>query len=186
MPFVESLDWSLDDPRWHLPDLASFDGILNVCSLFFLLELGNALAPWSYGEKNNTERHRLMYARKRARILRHWFFNHYKLLDKNNNIVDYKRAFYWPYLLQITCVLVGYKRNAHLKGVEHCDFEKECTEAAILKVIEGSLQHHQELWRMYCDACAVDSLPVTFAWKGPWFQIQKAEGSLTGENIIFP
>ena len=49
MPFIESLNWSLDDPRWHLSDLGSFDGILDVCSMFCLLEL----ALWTPLRVNN-------------------------------------------------------------------------------------------------------------------------------------
>jgi hypothetical protein len=163
-----------DDPRNHLPNLTSFDGILDISSLFCILELGNALSPWAYGERDNVEHRRLIYARKRARILRHWIFRHYQLLDESGNFVDYKRAFYWPYLVQQAKMLIHYKRIQ--PSGPGCRRE-EGTEAAVLTAVEKSLQHCEELWKIYCESSDV---PTSFSWNGPRFQIRKIEGPLTG------
>jgi hypothetical protein len=166
-----------DDPRCHLPDLTTFEGILDISSLFCILELGNALSPWAYGEKDNVEHRRLIYTRKRARILRHWIFSHYQLLDESGDLVDYKRAFYWPYLVQQARALVRYKsiqsNDASLRG-----FKEGYIDTAVQKAVEQSLQHCEELWNIYNGN---GDFPNSFSWKGLRFQVRKVKDPPTGK-----
>jgi hypothetical protein len=162
-----------DDPRYHLPDLTSFDGILDISSLFCILELGNALSPWAYGDKDNVEHRRLIYARKRARILCHWIFSHYQLLDEGGDIVDYRRAFYWPYLVQQAKALV------QSNSAGHRGFKEGGIDTAVKNGVEQSLQHCKELWNIYNED---GDFPTSFSWKGPQFQVHKAKDPLTGES----
>lgn len=175
---IPRLGLDKDDPRYHLPDLTSFNGILDITSLFCILELGNALSSWMYGERDNVEHRRLIYARKRARILRHWIFGHYQLLDERGNLVDYKRAFYWPYLIQQAKVLIRYK-SIQSNSAGHCGLKEGDTDTAVLNAVEQSLKHCKELWHTYSEN---SDFPTSFSWKGPQFQVCRVDDPLTGES----
>lgn len=166
------------DPRRHLPDVSTFNGILDLCSLFCLLELGNVLSTWSYGKEDELERRRLMYARKRARILRHWLFQQYQLWDAESNLVNYEVDFYWPYLVQQAKALKEYKRKACLQDIGHRDVNEPCTPTAVAKVIENSLRRPEALWAIY--STEIDTL-TSFAWGGPTFSVTKFIGPMIGE-----
>jgi len=158
-----------DDPRYHLPDFTNFDGILDISSLFCVIELGNALSPWAYGERDNVEHRRLIYTRKRARILRHWIFSCHQLLDENGDLVDYKRAFYWPYLVQQAKALIQYKSDQSNGDID----------TAVQNAVEQSLQHCEGLWNIYNGN---GDFPPSFSWKGNRFQVRKVKDAQTGES----
>jgi hypothetical protein len=172
------------NPMHHLPDITTFDGILDLASLCCLMELGNALNYWTYignAGNNHPERHQLIYARKCARSLLGWLFDHWELVDGSNNPIDAMREFYWPFLAQQARALVRYKEAAVMNQIEGRLVPEDCTFKAVKKAVEDCVMTPPELWNLYYKSTSVgDDLPsgestndCTFAWKGPHFNVRK-------------
>jgi len=124
------------------------------------------------------EHRRLIYARKRARILRHWIFSHHQLLDENGDSVDYKRVFYWPYLVQQSKALVQCK-SIQSNGTGLTGFKGKDIDTAVRDAVEQSLQHCEELWNMYNEE---GDFSASFSWKGQRFQVRKVKDPPIGES----
>ena len=88
--------------------------MLSLCALAELGNLLNSIGPGkSYG------RHRMVYARKRARELVGWMFGTYKLVDEHGEQVDGKTDVYWPYLAQIAQALFLQSTEDKSAGCAH-------------------------------------------------------------------
>jgi hypothetical protein len=166
-------------PAHHLPDLSTFEGILDLATLCCLMELGNVLSNWAYDPKAaEGERHRLMGARKRARSLLVWVFDHYKLLN-NGQEVKPMEDFYWRYLAQLAKVIVFYKSNAEKARILPLD--EKWTSKAVKRLVLNSTKSPPELQNLMSDA----SVPnTTLAWKGPRFSVQKIANPKLRKSLI--
>ena len=160
----------LHDPNYHVPDLSTFSGILDLASLGCLMELGNVLNNWSYTGGGDTERQRLMYARKRARKLIYWTFDQWELIDEQNQPIDAMEKFYWPYLAQQVRALILYKRSASQNDIHHVEIPDLCDTKSVKVTVEHSIMSPDQLWRMYSNSNAID---MTFAWTGQWYKVSK-------------
>ena len=170
MPILKSAD--IHDPYHHVPNLSTFDGILDLVSLCCLMELGNVLNEWSYTGGKEKERRRLMYARKRGRKLIHWLFDQWELLDDQNKPIDAFKEFYWPFLAQQARALVFYKQSASDQGIHHSEIPRMCSVKKVKTIVEQSVMSPDELWNLYSQSNDVDA---TFAWTGTWFKVRKIE-----------
>ena len=139
------------------------------------MELSNALSTWTYGDPDPAERLRLINARKHARQLRHWIFQYYQLVDADGNDVDYKTAFYWPYLAQQARALLLYKASAARRNIGHRSME-DCTLKAVMEAIERTVSKPKALSDLYRLSTAIDD---SFAWAGPQFTVRKLESPIT-------
>jgi hypothetical protein len=147
------------------------------------MELGNVLNEWSYTGGGETERRRLMYARKRARKVLHWTFDQWELFDEHNQPVNAIEKFYWPYLAQQARALILYKRTASNNGIHHPEIQNDCNINSVKTVVEHSVMTPEPLWRLYCTSNAVD---VTFAWTGTWYMVSKITNPIQRKSIKLP
>jgi hypothetical protein len=124
------------------------------------MELGNVLSVWAYNPKaTETERHRLMAARRRARSLLVWVFDRYKLLDGHKE-VDPMADFYWQYLAQLAKTIVFYKQQAEKQGMHN--YNEHVTIQAVKKLVLDAVQKPQELKNLYFNS----KIPNTnLVWK---------------------
>jgi hypothetical protein len=134
------------------------------------MELANVLNDWSYVGGGETERRRLIYARLRARKLIHWTFDQWQLFDEQNNPIDAKEQFFWPYFTQQARALILYKKTALDCGVKHTEIPHLCTLKKVENLVEQAVMTHESPWKMYCTS---DSEDITFAWTGTWFTVSK-------------
>lgn len=144
------------------------------------MELGNVLCEWSYTDGAETERRRLMYARKRARKLIYWTFDQWELLDEQGRPVDAMEKFYWPYIAQQARALILYKRTASNNGIRHTEIPNKCTSKSVKSIVENCIMSPEPLWKIYCQSNAVD---ITFAWTGIWFGVSKIANPIQREII---
>jgi hypothetical protein len=115
------------------------------------MELGNVLSAWAYMlSPPEKERHRLMWARRRARSLLVWVFDHYRLLDQNSQNVDPMKAFCWQYLVQLARTIVFYKQEAEKRRFhnrnEHVTFQ------AVKKLVLSAVKRPQALNDLYLNS----------------------------------
>jgi hypothetical protein len=172
---------ALDSPEHHLPDLTTFDGVLDLVALFCIIELSNVLGTWSYVDtKNNMERRRMIEARERARRLRRWLFREYELVDESGRVIDYKEEFYWPYLVQCARALHLCKKQAEKQGTHHRELGKK---GATLKqmdvVIAAAFMWPSRLRKLYLNARGAAK---TFAWTGQRFGVRRRNGTRENDN----
>lgn len=171
------------NPEYHLPQLDTFDGIVDICSLLNLMELANVLNLWTYGEHNPqdvTERLRMINAREKARILRMWIFQHYQLVDLAGEAVDGENLFYWPYLAQQARAIYYYKRLANDAEVGHRDGQA-CTLEAVKEALKSTCSRPLALHEAYMTS---EPLPTTFAWAGPCFTVKEVIPKLSNGTFL--
>jgi hypothetical protein len=170
-----------DSPEHHLPDLTTFDGVLDLVALFCIIELSNVLGTWSYVDtKNNMERRRMIEARERARRLRRWLFREYELVDESGRVIDYKEEFYWPYLVQCARALHMYKKEAEKQGTYHRELgRKGATLKQMDVVIAAAFMWPSRLRTLYLNTRGTAK---TFAWTGQRFGVRKRNGTRENDN----
>jgi hypothetical protein len=145
------------------------------------MELSNVLSEWSYTGGGETERQRLMYARKRGRKLIHWTFDQWELLDEQNRAVNAMEKFYWPYLAQQARALILYKKTACDNGIEHPEIPNLCNLKNVEVIVEHSVMDPEALRGLYFNSNAMD---VTFAWTGTWYKASKISSPMC-RKILF-
>lgn len=138
-------DVSLDTEYSHLPDVQTFDGLLDLLSASILAILGNVLDLRTYSapnqgideqasdsqkfvmkefDRNNiptNERTAICYARGMALAIFKWVRKYAIIKDRNGNVVEDLPS---RFLVQILNALLNYKAQAiqgKLKGAPHCD-----------------------------------------------------------------
>ena len=146
----------------HVPDLSTFNGVIDVFSLCIIMELGNILNGWSPATRA-PGRHRLIYARKRCREIVDWICGTYDFPDKDGNKLDVKGDVYWPYLAQVA-------RALYLHRVDREEDQSAESGSELRERIRGSLDHEPLLWEEFL-GCENDQENHTFAWTGPSFTV---------------
>jgi hypothetical protein len=170
-----------DPPPNHIPDVSTFEGILDVLSLCSVLELGNIFNLWAYSRetlKGMPQRHRLICARSRARALVSWIFFTYKLLDTRDHVIDGLLDFYWPYLAQQARTMVEYKKLARKQKitgrVSSSDADKDVNVRDLHNALLRCFKRNPALLEKYKQTKPSNS----FAWKGSAFKVlEKSENS---------
>jgi hypothetical protein len=157
-----------------VPDIKTFEGLLDVLSLCNLMELANIINPKMYGGNSlNRERHAMIYGRGIARNLIETIFSVYELVDENNKAVNPKSQLIHPYLAQQAKCLLAYKADA-VKQDAHSD-NILCTYEAVLDEVRRYCVNNTAFLEIFNNCCTFDS----FAWVGPtWLIRRKAKRSI--------
>jgi hypothetical protein len=157
-----------------VPDIKTFEGLLDVLSLCNLMELANIINPKMYGGNSmNRERHAMIYGRQIARNLIETIFSVYELVDENNKAVSPKSRLILPYLAQQAKCLLTYKAEA-VEQEAHSD-NIFCTYEAVLDEVRRYCVNNTAFLEIFNNCCMFDS----FAWAGPaWLIRRKAKRSV--------
>jgi hypothetical protein len=133
------------------------------------MELGNVLSYWAYDPKAaERERHRLMWARRRARSLLVWVFDHYKLLDNDGKEVHPMEDFYWRYLAQLAKTIVFYRQRCHKAKIN--SLSELCTVKKVKQLVGYCVRSPPTLNKLYTN---VNIPNTTLVWKGCKFTVEK-------------
>jgi hypothetical protein len=144
------------------------------------MELGSAVNEWNYTEGGESDRLRLMYARKRARKLILWTFDQWQLLDDQKQPIDAMEQFYYPYLAQQARALISYKHSASDNDIHHAEMPQLCNFKNVKVTVEHCIMSPDILWKLYSNSNAMD---VTFAWTGTWYTVSRIENPLQRKTV---
>ncbi|KAF8803055.1 hypothetical protein BYT27DRAFT_7110753, partial [Phlegmacium glaucopus] len=143
--------------RAHLPDVATFEGVLDLFSFCNILELSNVTHPGSYGLPGLgvSERLEMIRGHAASRAIVEWVITHYEFAQSKD-----LGKFYYDYLAYQTRSLVNSKRFAEKNGI----FSSNGTPIAtnLEKLIGKSFEPTHpfwDSWNKYCDEEQLD-----FAW----------------------
>lgn len=159
--------------RGHIPDIFTFDGLLDVLSLCNLMELGNVIHYKTYTTEGmgSSERRRMIMGRIISHQVREWLAANIEIYDPSATTIlrSLDRDVFYHYLGSQAAALVHYRKHAPISGATgHVDFRLE----DLVSQITQNLAHHPQ-FREYYDL-AVD--PKTFDWVGAQFQVRPASG----------
>lgn len=187
----------IDFETLHLPDLATFDGVLELLSCCILAILGNVLDFRTYSapnqdedkapsdtqkplmkhyDRNNiprNERMAICYARGVALSIFDWVRTQFVITGPSGNVVDDLPSLF---LVQIGKSVVSYKAQAMrlgLKGAPHC------STAALRNQVANAVKcdyRIDDLWRSSQDVCN-DSL----VFKGDGYLVQR--NTMTNKGV---
>jgi len=187
--FATDSDILIDFETLHLPDLATFDGVLDLLSGCILAILGNVLDFRTYSAPNQgedeapsdaqvplmkqydcnniprNERMAICYAQGIALSIFDWVRSQFVITGPDGNVVDDLPSLF---LVQILKSVVSYKARAvrlGLKGAPHC------STTALRKQVANAVKCDRridDLWRNSQDICD-DSL----AFKGDGYLVER-------------
>jgi hypothetical protein len=119
----------------HVPDISTFDGVLDFFMLCIVMELGDLINPVAYKKKYHHNQDRdhdrlcTIHARGLSRDLRSWWHAHYMLFDPQEKEPVDSEVVFKQLLCQHIGALVSYKRAAEKTGVQ--GKVEECTAAVL-------------------------------------------------------
>lgn len=169
-----------------IPDVFTFDGLLDVFSLCNIMELGNIIHYKTYTDDGlgPIQRQKMIEGRAIARHVRHWVTCMVELHDSHQNptLRSVEQDLFYPYLASQALALVNYKRRASTADAHgNSDFSLEDLEDKIHRSFSddsGFMAHYKS---------SID--PGTFDWTGPPLQVcptavdgYQPPGKLTGET----
>jgi hypothetical protein len=98
----------------HVPDLAHFEGVLDLFALSTMIELMNVLHPGTYRGNglSRLERDECAVARGKCRDMLQWFFTRYDLFEAGDNSLVDGPTIYWEYLARHVKALLLYAEGA--------------------------------------------------------------------------
>lgn len=136
------LDLSTALPTPHIPDVSTFEGVLDLFMLCIIMELGDLVNPLAYkkkhrhGRKHDHDRLCTIHARGLSRDLRHWWCARYMFFDpEKRSLIDGGLVFE-DLLSQHIDALISYKTAA-----EESDVQGEVLECTA-DVLTGLLKKH--------------------------------------------
>lgn len=154
----------------HVPDVSTFEGMLDLLMLCIVMELGDIINPLAYKKKHRHSRDRdhdrlsTIHARGLSRDLRAWWHAHYMLFDPQRKKFLDSEAVFKELLCQHIGALISYKRAAEKNGVQ--GEVEECT----AKVLESVLKKYFPL-AMYPHGLKDQG----FEWQGNIYEVQDRE-----------
>lgn len=127
----------------HLPNVMTTDGIVDILSLYNLLELGNVLHPHTYTPDGipSTDRHLLMQARALGRSLVSCLIQRVAWEGADLDL----ETFVWKYLAYQACAVWTFK--GRWRGSNHAVESNGCTKSKILRAIEEVVGDEPSFWR---------------------------------------
>jgi hypothetical protein len=160
-----------DDPvLTHLPQLSSFDGLLDLVALVQLMELASILSHWGYKPPIEcaTERFAAIETRKRARELVAVVFGTYELIDEQGDSVHGLNVLFYGGLVNNCAALTILKRQHEEKhGVsDHITAEE------VEKAIKRALQRHRKLLPLYKEQVSSQT-SSDFSYSGPRYAVKR-------------
>ena len=132
----------------HIPDVSTFDGVLDLFMLCIVMELGDLINPLAYRRKYHHSRDRdherlsTIHARGLSRDLRAWWHAHYMLFDPQKNVLLDSEVVFKELFCQHIEELISYKRAAEKNEVygevEGCT--AELLESLLKKYFPAAMQ----------------------------------------------
>jgi hypothetical protein len=136
------LDSSTALPTPHIPNVSTFEGVLDLFMLCIIMELGDLINPLAYKKKHrhgrDHEHDRLctIHARGLARDLRHWWCARYMFFDPEQALLIDGGLVFDDLLSQHISALISYKTMAEERDVQ--GEVVECT----ADVLTGLMKKH--------------------------------------------
>src|SRR6202789_1792955 len=124
----------------HIPDVSTFEGLLDLFMLCIVMELGDLINPVAYKKKYHHNRDRdldrlcTIHARGLSRDLRSWWHAHYMLFDPQKKMLLDSEVIFWQLLCQHIRALISYKRAAEKTDVQ--GEVEECTAAVLESLLK--------------------------------------------------
>lgn len=159
--------------RGNIPDIFTFEGLLDVLSLCNLMELGNIIHYKTYTSDgiNAEERRKMIAGRACGHQVRKWPAANIEIHHPHEtpSLRSLDRDVFYIYLSSQVASLLHYKMRAPASEAQgHVDFSLKDLVAQIRGAL-GENPHFQA-----CYKPAVD--PKTFDWVGPTYRVQPVEG----------
>lgn len=118
-------DYAVDGPsgkamssqyKGDIPDIFTFDGLIDILSLCNLMELGNVIHYETYTDKgmNSFERRRMITGRTFSRLVKSWLAANIEIhhLHEYPSPVSFEDDIFYPYLASQASALLSYKACA--------------------------------------------------------------------------
>jgi hypothetical protein len=159
------LDLSTAPPTPHIPDVSTFEGVLDLFMLCVVMELGDLINPLAYkkkhrhGRKHDHDRLCTIYARGLSRDLCHWWCARYMFLDPEKKSPINGGLVFRNLLSQHIAALISYKTMAEEKDVQ--GEALECT----ADVLTGLL-------KKYFPSTLRFGVSEGFEWAGPRYVVK--------------
>lgn len=155
----------------HIPNIFTFNGLIDVLSLCNLAELANVLHYKTYtsGGLTGAERKKMIHGRQMARRIRLWLACVIEIQSPNDEhgLLSLDNDIFYPYLASQVLAICGYKSRAPTSGAEgNAPFTLKDLEFQITGAFEGDAQFAR------CRKQQDD--PLSFDWTGPTYTIQPA------------
>jgi hypothetical protein len=157
----------------HVPDVSTFEGILDLFMLCVIMKLGDLINPLAYKRKCRRDRDRdydrlcTIHACGLARDLRKWWRAHFIFYDpKAKTAVDGEAVFKDIFVQHIN-TLLSYKKFAEERNIQ--GEELECTAVVLESLIK----------KYFPRALASHELPEGFEWLGPQYEVHVKPGVAT-------
>lgn len=167
------------NPRYKgkVPDVFTFNGLLDILSICNLMELGNVIHYKSYTQDglSSTERANVVQGRVFARQVRCWLRNSVEVHHPSEtpSLRSFDDDVFYPYLASQAAALRNYKKRAPASGAQgHVDFKLKDLDAQI----KGAFLQDSRLMAQYNPS--ID--PKTFDWTGITFQVKSIAGGSSG------
>jgi hypothetical protein len=162
-----------DDYKGNIPDIFTFEGLLDVLSLCNLMELANVTHYKSYTDEGigTSERHKMITGRACARKIRKWLAANVEIHDPHDvsSLRSLDNDVFYPYLASQTAALVHYKMRAPASEAQgHVEFQLE---DLVVQIDRAFFQDTQ--FKAHYDL-ALD--PKTFDWVGTAYQVRPVKG----------
>lgn len=159
--------------KGNIPDIFTFDGLLDVFSLCNLMEMGNIIHYKTYTEKGMTllERRRMIKGRVFSRRVRGWLAANIEIYHPDNHLspASLEQDVFYPYLASQVAALVSYKKRAPNTGAQgHVEFSLQ----DLVRQINGAFIDDPRFQACYHP----ETDPKTFDWTGTTYQVQPVKG----------
>lgn len=161
--------------RGNIPDIFSFQGLLDVLSLCNLMELGNVMHYMTYTEKGMDvqQRWRMIAGRVVSRKVKSWLGTVIEIHHPENvpSMKSLEDDVIYPYLCSQVAALLHYKKHALVSGAQsHVPIYTEDLATQINRTFAEDRKFQS------CYDATID--PKTFDWVGPEYQVKPVGSSM--------
>lgn len=159
------LDLSTPPPTPHIPDVSTFEGVLDLLMLCVVMELGDLINPLAYrkkyrhGPKHDYDRLCTIHARGLSRDLRLWWCARYMFLDPEKESSIDGGLVFKTLLSQHIAALISYKTMAEEKDVQG-------------EVLECTADVLTDLLKKYFPSALRFGVSEGFEWAGPKYIVK--------------
>lgn len=169
--------------KGNVPDIFTFEGLLDVLSLCNLMELGNIIHHQTYaqGGLDDSERVKMILGRACARQVRKWLETIVEIHHPHEvpSLRSLEQDVFYPYLCSQTASLLHYKKRAPLSNAQgHVKFSLQDLTTKIKQTFFDDPKF------MACYHPAVDR--KTFDWIGTTYHVRAIEGYREYEDSTQP
>lgn len=174
----------------HLPDLSTFDGVMDVVYLACAIELANVVMKRSYPTSSLswTERYRCTAARGKARTLLAWISKRYELYIHDGKILNAFDDVFSVLLGQQAAVLLVYRQENRPSQHDDPYISASALKSSLINCLANNGHASDVFMNNLYDVTKRFKSCRTFAWTGPTFQVRDrdAQVSLRTRKPFFP